>query len=394
MHARCKAESNNHGMRWYGILLMLLFWTLLQLLLCTNHFLSRIVAAETTMHPTKQYYYAVTGANAGLGLESVRQLAALHAAHPDKDDQCSDEDNTTTIAHVTIFLLCRNPVKAQQAIDSLTAANECPTNVNFEYVPFDSSDRSSVTKSIETLSQAIPDGQILDGLLLNAGGFTSDRTGTLTKSGTTVIAETNLIGHAVLVDGLIQSKKLQKGSRVIFSGSEAGMGEPFAIQWGNDLEYYVNILNGRAYKTKMNKNNYKPQDGYGHIKGMLAFYASAMARRYDDIYFAAVSPGSTKDTYLMDQGSFSNALKYLFKGFICLSGQHSVDVGAGRYIDALVDHDGVRDGWGYKSGTFVCSKKGYIGEVCDATKLKKGKPFGQQSKQDLVYDAVQSFMLR
>ena len=153
------------------------------------------------MHPTKQYYYAVTGANAGLGLESVRQLAALHAAHHTKDDQCSDEDNETTITYVTIFLLCRNPVKAQQAIDSLTAANvECPTNVNFEYVPFDSSDRSSVTTSIETLSQAIPDRQILDGLLLNAGGFTSDRTGTLTKSGTTVIAETNLIGHAVLVD--------------------------------------------------------------------------------------------------------------------------------------------------------------------------------------------------
>ena len=71
---------------------------------------------------------------------------------------------------------------------------------------------------------------------------------------------------------------------------------------------------------------------------------------------------------------------------------HGVDVGAGRYIDALV-HDGVRDGWGYESGTFVCSKKGYIGEVCDATKVKKGKPFGEQVKQDLVYDAVQSFML-
>jgi len=345
------------------------------------------------MQPTNQYYYALTGANAGLGLESVRQLAALHAAHPSEGDNCSDKDNITTIIYVTIFLLCRNPARAQHAIASLTTAHECPTNVNFEYVPFDSSDRSSVKSSIETLSQAIPDGQIIGGLLLNAGGFTSDRNGTLTKSGTTLIAETNLIGHAVLVDGLIQSKKLQKGSRVIFSGSEAGMGEPFAIKWGNDLEYYVNILNGKAYKTKTNKNNYKPQDGYGHIKGMLAFYASAMARRHDDIYFAAVSPGSTKDTYLMEQGSFPNALKYLFKGFICLSGQHGVDVGAGRYIDALVDHDGGRDGWGFQSGTFVCSKKGYIGEVCDATELKKGKPFSEQTKQDLVYDAVQSFML-
>eukprot|EP00986_Skeletonema_menzelii_P003678 scaffold1172_cov144-Skeletonema_menzelii.AAC.3 len=364
----------------------MILWTLL--LLLYNRLLISIVATDTIMQPTKQYYYAVTGANAGLGLESVRQLASLHAAQHDNDDACSDEDATST-SDVTIFLLCRNPVSAQQAIDSLTSTKECPANVNLKYVPFDSSDRSSVKTATETLSQAIPYGQIIDGLLLNAGGFTSDRSGTLTTNGTTIIAETNLIGHAVLVDGLIQSKTLQEGSRVIFSGSEAGMGEPFAIKWGNELDYYVNILNGKAYKTKMNKNKYKPQDGYGHIKGMIAFYASAMARHHRDIYFATVSPGSTKDTYLMDQGSFPNALNYLVKGFICLSGQHGVDVGAGRYIDALVD-----DGWGYESGTFVCSKKGYIGEVCDATELKKGRPFGEQAKQDLVYEAVHSFMLK
>mmetsp|Transcript_14211 Transcript_14211/g.24154 ORF Transcript_14211/g.24154 Transcript_14211/m.24154 type:complete len:375 (+) Transcript_14211:61-1185(+) len=367
-------------------------WTLL--LLLYSHLLKSIGATEIIMLPTKNYYYAVTGANAGLGLESVRQLASLHDAPPcNGDTSCSDEDATTIIG-VTIFLLCRNPVSAQQAIDSLTASNEYPTNVSFTYVPFDSSDRSSVKTAIETLSQSITDRHIMNGLLLNAGGFTSDRNGTLTKSGTTIIAETNLIGHAVLVDGLIQFKKLQQGSRVIFSGSEAGMGEPFAIKWGNDLDYYINILTGKAYKTKKNKNKYTPQDGYGHIKGMIAFYTAAMARRHGDIYFAAVSPGSTKDTYLMDQGSFPNALKYVFKGFICLSGQHGVDVGAGRYIDALVDNNGGRDGWGYESGTFVCSKKGYIGEVCDATELKKGKPFGEQPKQDLVYEAVQSFMLR
>ena len=246
------------------------------------------------------------------------------------------------------------------------------------------------------------DGQqrIIDGLLLNAGGFTFDRTGTLTSSGTAIIAETNLIGHAILLDGLIQSKAIGKGSRVIFSGSEAGMGEPFAIKWENNLDYYVNILNGNAYK-KGKRNNYKPQDAYGHVKGMIAFYGYAMAKRHRDIYFATVSPGSTKDTHLMDQGSFPNALKRLFKGFICLMGQHGVDVGASRYIDVMVVHnnnngvgDGQGVGWHYESGTFLCSKRGYIGEVCDATELKKGKPFGEESKQDLVYRAVQMYINR
>ena len=52
------------------------------------------------------------------------------------------------------------------------------------------------------------------------------------------------------------------------------------------------------------------------------------------------------------------------------------------------------NGWEFESGTSVCSKKGYIGEVCDATELKKGKPFGEQAKQELVYEAVQLFMLK
>ena len=107
-----------------------------------------------------------------------------------------DEDATAIIViNVTICLVCRNPVSPQQAIDSLTASNEYPTNVSFTYVPFDSSDRSSVKTAIETLSQSITDRHIMNGLLLNAGRFTSDRNGTLTKSGTTIIiAETNLIG--------------------------------------------------------------------------------------------------------------------------------------------------------------------------------------------------------
>jgi NAD(P)-dependent dehydrogenase (short-subunit alcohol dehydrogenase family) len=361
---------------------------------------------ESTMHPTKRsYYYAISGANAGLGLESVHQLASLYddetASTCNPIDKGESSDSATAAINTTIFMLCRNSASAQNEIESLQSAYP---NVTFIYIPFDASNRSSVEAAIDSLKSEMmtaddDDGnqRIINGLLLNAGGFTSDRTGTLTSSGTTVIAETNLIGHAILLDGLIQSKAIGNGSRVIFSGSEAGMGEPFAIKWENNLDYYVNILNGNAYK-KGKRNNYKPQDAYGHVKGMIAFYGYAMAKRHKDIYFATVSPGSTKDTHLMEQGSFPNALKRLFKGFICLMGQHGVDIGASRYIDAMVVHnnnevgEGQEVGWYYESGTFVCSKKGYIGEVCDATELKKGKPFGEEVKQDLVYKAVQMCM--
>ena len=60
-------------------------------------------------------------------------------------------------------------------------------------------------------------------------------------------------------------------------------------------------------------------------------------------------------------------------------------------MDALIDG---REGWDdYPSGTYVSSKKGYIGDVCDVTKeLKKGKVFADEAKQDLVYEAVRQFL--
>jgi len=174
-------------------------------------------------------YYAITGANSGLGAEAVRQLA----------DYSSSQTNTQT----TIYLLCRNVDSANETIQNLSKQYPSPNNIKFNSIQFDSSNRTSVKFAIEELSNNIPDECIIDGLLLNAGGFTSDRKGCLCGSGATVIAETNLIGHAALVDGLIESKRIGKSSRVIFSGSEAALGEPFAYKWddNDNLESYVNI---------------------------------------------------------------------------------------------------------------------------------------------------------
>ena len=304
--------------------------------------------------------YAVTGANATLGLESVHQLASVHT-------DCSTET----------YLLCRNENSANEAIAMLSKDHP---DVTFRFIHFDSSDRSSIRSAIEALTSYIPQEEMLNGLLLNAGGFTSDRKGLPLQSGATLIAETNLLGHALLLDGLLSTKRIRTGSRVIFSGSEAGMGEPTAISWGNTLQYYIDILNGSSYKS------YTPLDAYGHIKGMIAFYAAALARRYPDIYFAAISPGSTRNTKLMDQGQYPAMLNFFIKGYIKVAGQHDLSVGAKRYVDALDEQ------YEYPSGSFVCSEKGYIGPVCNATKLKKGKVFGDEVKQDLVYDAVRQFL--
>ena len=324
--------------------------------------------------------YVVTGANGGLGLESARQLALLH-----HDDE------------TTIFLLCRRESSADEAISALRSHLEQSgagsDKINLTFVHFDSSDRNSVDAAVQTLTTNIPDGQHIDDLLCNAGGFTPDTKGTKTKSGATIIAETNLVGHAALIEGLFQSGKLANGkSRVVLSASEVGLGEPFAIKWGNDVEYYSRIIDGSRYGKR-----YTPSTAYGHIKGIIAFYAAALARRHPDIFFAAVTPGSTKGTNLIDQGSFSNcAINAVLKGFIKLSGQHSVEDGAKRYIDALVNRrssGGDNDAeYEYPSGTFVTSKKKYIGATCAATELSKGKAFGDKDKQDCAYEAVRKFL--
>ena len=310
--------------------------------------------------------YAITGANVGLGFESARQLASLH-----------DDDNGNST--IVIYMLCRNETNAQAAITTLS--REYP-RVSFQYVHFDSSDRESVKSSIQSLSRALitSENSILKGLILNAGGFTSDRIGSPLTSGATLIAETNLIGHALLLNGLIEFNHLRRGSRIIFSGSEAGLGQPSAIPWENTMQYYVNILNGSIYKK------YNPGDAYGHIKGMMAFYTTAMARRHPDLYFVAISPGSTRNTLLMEQGQFSPVMIFFIRGYIKMAGQHDVSVGAKRYIDGLSEN------YEYASGSFVCSRNGFIGDVCSAVELKKGRAFGDEKKQDLVYGAVEHFL--
>jgi hypothetical protein len=109
----------------------------------------------------------------------------------------------------------------------------------------------------------------------------------------------------------------------------------------------VSTLNGTIYKK------YNAADAYGHIKGMIAFYAAALAIRNHDVYFTTVSPGSTRDTRTMEKGQFPVAASYLIKGFIHLSGQHDVDVGAKRYIDALLGSDNGAVQWDYPSGSFL-----------------------------------------
>lgn len=156
----------------------------------------------------------------------------------------------------------------------------------------------------------------VDGLVLNAGGIGDDAMGEPRKSGVTLIAEINLLGHVLLVDSLVASGKLGKGSRIICSGSENARGAPYLgvepPKWGHDVESFRDHLNGSAYIEE----KYSPMVAYKYIKGIAALYFSAWAKRHPEIYTATVSPGGTSGTRIFDVDCLSypkrTAIKLLF----------------------------------------------------------------------------------
>lgn len=98
------------------------------------------------MSATKNYL--VTGANSGLGLDASRQLSLL----PDTK---------------MVYLACRTESKALKAIDDIVSNANAP-NEKLKFVKFDCSSSKDI---IEKIVDDLPDGEKLDGLILNAGGM-------------------------------------------------------------------------------------------------------------------------------------------------------------------------------------------------------------------------------
>ena len=48
--------------------------------------------------------------------------------------------------------------------------------------------------------------------------------------------------------------------------------------------------------------------------------------------------------------------------------------------------------WDYPNGTFVGTRRGTSGPICDQSSLPSGKIFLNQSMQQIAYEAVQNFL--
>jgi len=270
----------------------------------------------------------ITGANAGLGKETARQLALKKETKK-------------------VILFCRNQARAEAAKKDL---EEQTGKKIFEIVIGDISDANSVRKAVEQIKEPI------DAIILNAGGMVGKMAAKITPSGMNELAATNILGHVILVEELIKHDKLKKA--VLSVSAEAVPGvkalgmKPVSMKTSSVNEFAA-VLDGSYFGNK-----FDTVQAYGYVKYAITMWTLSMARKYPGLKFVAVSPGNTKGTLVANNlpPAMQFMLKYVMMPIVFpLMGEmvHELAVGAKRFIDGISDDR-------YKSGVFYASQQGKL----------------------------------
>lgn len=203
-------------------------------------------------HDLTGYNVLVTGANSGIGVETVRALAKVGA---------------------TVFMTARNVEKAQSVLDELVNSTG-NKNIHLEQLELDSLD--NVNAFVERfLAKDLP----LHILINNAGVMACPLT--YTKDGLENQFGINHIGHFALTMGLLSSLKRAynesgRYTRVVNLSSTAHV--------RSDVDF--NDIN---FKNR----EYEPFVAYGQSKTCNMLFSIGLTDRYktDGIYSNAVMPG-------------------------------------------------------------------------------------------------------
>lgn len=301
----------------------------------------------------------ITGANTGLGKDVARQLAVLGAFD-------------------TIYLACRDEARAQAAKSDLQRITNKST---FEIVLMDTSDLTSVRSAIRTLRQP------LHTVLMNAGGTGGPTPMALTREGATNIFASNVLGHVVLLEQLIDTRMLTTAA--VLTGSEAARGVPkLRIRRPTfsdcSVEEFATVIDGSYFRDR----KLEPMLAYGQVKYLGALWMSALARKHPDLRLVTMSPGNTAGTEaLRDSGLLTRALlRHVVLPYVApaFGVGHKLEVGAKRLVDAIVDDS-------FDSGVFYASApKEIIGPVVDQALIVPD--FHNETVQDHADEAIHRFI--
>ena len=192
-------------------------------------------------------------------------------------------------------------------------------------------------ESVRAAVKALPK---LDGVVLNAGGLLGEE---LTAHGVTQSFAANVLGHAVLLEGLLAANKIRDGARVIYSHSEATR----AIWLFTGFQPPV-----RLYKEEMEASMARPptrgafgiparqrMNTYANSKLIGGLFFAALAKEHPEVYFASVSPGGCGETSVYQSAPqpfpFLMGLKPVVAAMEALGACHSVAAAARRYVAAV-----------------------------------------------------------
>ncbi len=296
----------------------------------------------------------ITGANAGIGKDVARQLAL----RPE-------------IAR--IYLACRNPDRATTAKAELEAVTGRHI---FDIILMDVADLGSVRSGFAAI-----DGS-LDALVMNAGVIGKKKLMNLTADGVTTLFATNVLGHAVLLEGLLTENRL--GEVAVFVGSEAARGIPkirmkrpsFASTSADEL---ATVIDGSYFDG----NKFEPSLAFSQVKYIGALWMAYLARQYPDRRLISVSPGNTTGTQAPDglKLPLRIAAKYVMPH---LGIAHNLDVGAKRLVDGVTEPT-------LSSGTFYASAANTItGPLVDQADIFPA--LANLSFQDHANEAIHRFI--
>ena len=249
----------------------------------------------------------ITGANVGIGKDVARQLAL----RPE-------------IAR--IYLACRNRERAIAAKAELEAATGRRI---FDIVLMDVADLG--------LGPRRPGGH--QRIARRAGHERRRQSAAdsmdLTADGVTNLFATNVLGHVVLLEGLLTEDRL--GEVAVLAGSEAARGVPklrmkrptFVSTSADEL---ATVIDGSYFAGRKTD----PNLAFGQVKYIGALWMAYLARQYPDRRFITVSPGNTTGTQAPNdlQLPLRIAAKYVMPH---LGIAHKLDVGAKRLVDGVTD---------------------------------------------------------
>jgi NAD(P)-dependent dehydrogenase (short-subunit alcohol dehydrogenase family) len=296
----------------------------------------------------------ITGANAGIGKDVARQLAL----RPEVG---------------RIYLACRNQDRATTARAELEAATGRHI---FDIILMDVADLGSVRAGLAAI-----DGS-LDALVMNAGVIGGKTAMDLTADGVTTLFATNVLGHVVLLEGLLTEERLAEVA--VFAGSEAARGvpklrmkRPFFVSTSADE--LATVIDGSYFAGRKTD----PNLAFGQVKYIGALWMAYLARQHPDRRFITVSPGNTTGTQAPNNLKLPLriAAKYIMP---TLGLAHKLDVGARRLVDGVTDST-------LSSGVFYASAANTLkGPLFDQTDIFPD--FANPTFQDHANEAIHRFI--